>query len=160
MVLVVPPDVVEVAGGVRNNGWVGVGHANELRDLRPRPGVAAVRGNGKPREAAVILRQEDAAVRVGFHMTVQAAAETAGRRIFAQERGGRCLRESAAAVEAAGTPRVGDLIDAVVADLLEVWIERGQWRVSNRRLTGDERLVVIGPAHCECARRPVRTLVV
>src|SRR2546430_6959772 len=123
MVLVVPPDVVEVAGGVRGNGWVGVGNANELRDLRPRPGVTAVGGSGKPRKPAVILWQEDPPVRVRFHMTVQAAAETARRRIFAQERGGRCLRQSAAAVDAAGTPRGGGLIDAVVADLLEASIE-------------------------------------
>src|SRR5438270_7906441 len=126
----VPPNVIKIAGGIRSKSRV-AGGADQIRYFHACPDVAAVLRDCQPWVATVTLGQENAALGIGFYVAVQSPAKSAGDRVIAQIRGCRRLHKSPATVKAAGTPRVGNLVDAVVANFREAGIKRNQALVAD-----------------------------
>ena len=62
-----------------------VGHRGVSGNLHARPAFTAVRTDGDPRQAAVALRQEDAAAAIRGELPGEAAAQAARIRVETRE---------------------------------------------------------------------------
>src|SRR5438132_5786939 len=155
----VPPNVIKIARGIGGKSRV-AGGADQIGNFHARPDVAPIIRGGQPWVATVTLGQENAALWIRFYVAVQSAAKSAGDRVIAEIRGCRGLHKSPATVKAAGTPRVGNLVDAVVANFREAGIKRNQGRVADGCHAGAEGLVVVRAGNRERGSCPVLALIV